>query len=416
MVASVLTRRTAWLVALVATFTMTVSYADRQTLSVLAPSVTKDLGISNEAYGWLGSAFSFAYLFGTPLGGWWIARAGARRGMISSVLAWSAVAALHAIVPGFGVLFILRLALGLTEGPGFPGAAQTVQRILPAQDRERGFGILFTGSSFGAMLIPPLASLIFRHAGWHVAFLLSAVVGLIWIPLWIAVTRSPAVRDRLDAVAPTTDEPRPAFGELVRHPIILRALCGVFAAAPIFSFAQIWGAKYLVSTFKLTQGEVGSYLWLPPVMFDIGAIFFGDRASRQRRPEGVPARALYAIGLALAVLLATLPLAETPWQSMFIMGIAMAGGSALYTLVTADLLGRMPGGSVSLAGGIMAGAQSLALIIYNPIIGRVIDHVGNYDAVGVGLAVWVIPGSLIWLLWRPPLRFEPRPGAGHTAG
>jgi len=103
-----------------------------------------------------------------------------------------------------------------------------------------------------------------------------------------------------------------------------------------------------------------------------------------------------------------LPLAHSPWQSMFIIGIAMAGASAAYALVTADLLGRMPAGSISFAGGIMAGAQSLALIIYNPIIGRVVDRLGSYDTVGIGLAVWMIPGSLIWLLWRPPLRFVPR--------
>src|SRR5215212_8817730 len=102
----------AWQVAIVATLTMTVSYVDRQTLAVLAPSVTKALNISNEAYGWLGSAFSIAYLFGTPLSGWWIDRIGARRGLVASVLAWSAVAALHAVVPGFGMLFALRLALG----------------------------------------------------------------------------------------------------------------------------------------------------------------------------------------------------------------------------------------------------------------------------------------------------------------
>jgi hypothetical protein len=128
MVAAVLPRRQAWTVTIIATLTMTVSYIDRQTLSVLAPAVTKALDINNETYGWLGSAFSISYLFGTPFAGWWIDRIGARRGLVASVFAWSAVAALHALVPGFGVLFGLRLLLGITEGPGFPGAVQTVQR------------------------------------------------------------------------------------------------------------------------------------------------------------------------------------------------------------------------------------------------------------------------------------------------
>ncbi|HEU4729832.1 MAG TPA: MFS transporter [Kofleriaceae bacterium] len=408
-----LTRRMTWFVAIVATTTMTVSYVDRQTLSVLAPSVTQALGISNEAYGWLASAFSASYLFGTPFAGWWIDRAGARRGLAASVLAWSVVAALHALVPGFGVLLALRLALGLAEAPGFPGAAQTVQRIMLPHERERGFGVLFTGSSIGAMLVPPLATLIYRHAGWRGAFLLTAAAGLVWIPLWLVATRSPAVRERL-GVAATSAEPRPGFLDLATHPITLRALCGVFAAAPVFNFSQIWGAKYLVRTFGLTQGEVGHYLWLPPVMFDAGAILFGDLASRQRRPEGAPPRALYAIGVALAAALAMLPLADTPWQSMLIVGIAMGGSGAAYTLITADLLGRMPAGSVSFAGGILACAQSAALIVSNPLIGSVVDQRGDYHAIGVGLAVWVIPGSVIWLLRRPPVRFARRaalPGA-----
>ena len=66
-VAAMLSRRMAWMVALVATFTMTVSYVDRQTLAVLAPDVTKALGIDNESYGWLQSAFSIAWARG---GGW----------------------------------------------------------------------------------------------------------------------------------------------------------------------------------------------------------------------------------------------------------------------------------------------------------------------------------------------------------
>jgi len=410
MVAAVLQRRMAWTVTLVATLTMTVSYIDRQTLSVLAPAVTKALDIDNETYGWLGSAFAFAYLFGTPVAGWWIDRVGARRGLVASVLAWSAVAALHALVPGFGVLLGLRLLLGLTEGPGFPGAVQTIQRVLPPDARERGFGILFTGSSVGAMLVPLLALLIYRHAGWRVAFLLTSAAGLLWIPVWIWVTRSRAVRERLDSAtaAAAPNEPRLGLGELLRHPVILRALCGVIAAAPVFNFSQAWGAKYLVRTFGLEQGDLGSYLVVPPLLFDLGAIFFGDRASRQRRPEGVPPRGLFAIGIVLALALGALPLAATPWQSIWIIGIAMGGSGALYTLITSDLLGRMPAGSVSFAGGVMACAQSLALIISGPLIGRAVDKLGNYDAVGVLLAVWVVPGSLIWLLWRPPVRFETR--------
>src|SRR4051812_3198272 len=119
-----------WTLAFVATLTMAVSYADRQALAFLAPKVTVAFQISDRTYGWLLSSFSLAYLIGTPLAGRWIDRVGARRGLTGAVLIWSAIAALHAVMPGVAVLFALRIALGLAEAPSFPGAAQTVHRAL----------------------------------------------------------------------------------------------------------------------------------------------------------------------------------------------------------------------------------------------------------------------------------------------
>jgi MFS transporter, ACS family, hexuronate transporter len=405
-----LPRSLAWGVALVATLTMAVSYMDRTALSVLAPTVTKAMGISEPAYGLLASAFSMAYLLGTPLSGWWIDRVGARRGLVYSVLAWSAVAALHALAPGFAFLFGLRIALGLAEGPSFPGAAQTVMRVLPPEDRSRGFGVLFTGSSVGAMLAPPLASYLFRLAGWRVAFLGTAAIGLLWIPVWIAMAWRPAVATRLDTPGPVGEPearaPRPAMHALLFHPIMLRALIAIFAVAPITGFVIVWGSKLLVRRFGLGQGDVGSYLWLPPLCSDAGAVLFGDLAARQRRAAGAPPRALFVATVMLSCAIALQPLAGTPWLSVTVLGAGMAGVIATYTLVTSDMLARMPASSASSAAGIIAGAQSLALIISSPLIGLAVQHYGNYDVVALALGAWVVPGSAIWWAWRPAVRFE----------
>ncbi len=393
-----ISRRQAWPVAAVAMLTLTVSYVDRSTFNVLGPTLTDALGMSDYAFGLLGSAFALAYLFATPLSGWWIARVGARRGLVASVIVWSAVAAMHALVPGFGVLFALRVALGVAEGPSFPGSAQTMQRALPERDRSRGYSLLFTGSSIGSMIAPPLASWLYRVShSWRIALLTSAAIGLAWVPLWLIATRRSAVGTQLDAPAPSVDgKPKPTFRELLNHPSVLRGVVAIAACAPATMIWGAWGAKYLATTYHVHQGDVGHYLWLPPLCLDVGAILFGDLYARTRKP-----RALLVAAAALACTIALVPWTHTAWQAVAIASLSIAGGGAMYTIVTADMMSRMAAESVSVAGGLIAAGQSMAVILANPLIGRAVDHFHDYDVVTWGIAAWVIPGSLAWLLWKP---------------
>jgi MFS transporter, ACS family, hexuronate transporter len=397
----VLSRANAWTVAIVATLTMTVSYIDRSTLAVLGPSVKSALDIDATEYGWLTSAFSMAYLISTPLAGWWIGRVGARRGLVGSVLLWTVVSALHALVPGFGVLFALRIALGMAEGPSFPGAAQTIQRVLPPHERARGFGVLFTGSSLGGMIVPPLAAFLFDLGGWRFAFVGTALAGLLWVPAWILVTRRSVVRERLDAVESFHHAEKPSTLALLRDPSMIRALAAILASAPIFAFSNNFGAIYLNHTFHVQQRDVGHYLWLPPLVFDIGSVLFGDLASRQRRAPGAPPRLLFAIALSIALVLVLVPFARSEWEAVILLGTAMAGGGGIYTLAISDVLSRVPAGSVSLASGTVACGQSLAMIVAAPMIGASFDGSGSYDRALWTTAIWVIPGALVWLVVEP---------------
>jgi ACS family hexuronate transporter-like MFS transporter len=382
---------------------MAVSYIDRQTLAALAPTVSKAFDISETQYGFLVAAFSFAYLAGAPVAGWIIDRIGARRGLFGSVLVWSLVAAAHALVPGFFALFFLRIALGFAESPTFPGAAQTVQRVLPPQDRARGFGIMFTGSSIGAMIAPTLATHLEKNWGWRMAFLGTALAGLVWVPLWLSFAwRSPA-REVLDDVDGPL-EARPSPLSVALHPAVLRGTIAVAAAAPVIGFVLNWGSKYLVAEHHLAQKEVGPYLALPPLFFDAGAILFGHFASvrARRRADGAPDRLLFGASMILAVSVALTPFGRTPLASMLLGGLGMAGGGGVFALLTADMLARVPPRCVSSASGMSAAAQSISYIVASPLVGKLIDVSGGYTLPFVLLGLWVIPGCVVWLLWKPP--------------
>jgi MFS family permease len=397
-------RARAWPLALVATFTMAISYFDRQALSVLAPTVTKSLRIDETQYGWLASAFSIAYLVMAPLAGRTIDRVGARRGLLAAVLVWSLVAALHALAPGFAILFALRMLLGAAESPSFPGAAQVVHRVLPPGERARGFGVLFTGSSFGAMAAPLIATFLEARFGWRIAFLGTAAIGLLWVPLWLRV----AFRREARAMLDLEPEPRQAPAaptrmiDVVFHPAVLRASMLVLATVPTVGFVLTWGAKYLTAHFALQQRDLGRYLWIPPVFYDLGSIAFGDVASRRSKRTGGNDRLLVAIAMTLAATLTAATSARTPMQLVAWISVAMAGCGGLFAILTSDMMSRVPPSSVSLAGGVAAAIQSLVLIVLNPTIGRVIDAQMSYTTTVLAIGASIVPFSLAWMLWKPP--------------
>jgi len=400
-----LTRAQSWALVLAATFTMTISYIDRQALAVLAPTITRELGSSETQYGLLASAFSLAYLVGAPLAGRWIDRVGARRGLLAAVLLWTVASALHALAPGFGALAVFRVLLGLAESPSFPGASQTVHRALPPAERPRGVGVLFTGSSIGSMIAPPIAVSLMSVFGWRGALLVSALSGLVWIPLWMGVAwRSPG-REVLDA----SPEPEvlaegatawSAWGE----PAVLRTLALIVASSPAIGFVLTWSAKYLVREWGVTQVGVAAFIWLPPLMFDVGSIAFGDLSARLAKhpsnARGGTHPGLIALSGALAAG-ATLAMvgATSPWMAMGFAGAAMFGGGGTYAMITADMLARIPSHGVSTAGGWCASAQALAFVVANPLIGRGVETYGGYGQVLVALAAWVVPGTVAWLVW-----------------
>ena len=397
-------RRLGWALTLVATFTMSISYVDRQALAILAPSITKELAIDDFSLGLLLSAFSLAYLAGAPFGGRFIDALGARRGLVAAVLAWSVVAALHAVVPTTGVLFGLRIVLGFAESPSFPGAAQTVHRALSPEDRPRGFGVLFTGSSIGAMLVAPLASRLAGAYGWRVAMLLVAVVGLVWVPIWLAVAWRKGAREILDRPHEVSAEPALSVRELLGKRDVHRALILIFACAPGIAFMLQWAAKFLTKHHDVDQTHIGDYLWLPPLFFDAGAILFGDLASRRRVRLGVaagPERLLVGVAGALAATLAFAPFAPTPMLATVIGGVSMAGGGALYALLTADLLSRVPASAVATAGGICAASQSIAHLAFLPLVGLLAKNLGSYTVAMISLGAWVVPGTIAWIVIPP---------------
>ena len=367
---------------------MAFSFLDRQTLSVLAPTVCRELGLSNAQYGWTGSAFALSLLVATPLAGLFLDRAGVRRGLLATVLLWSIAAASQGLAAGFGSLVIARAFLGAAEAPGFPGAAQVVRSVLPPRDVARGIGYLLSGTTAGALAALFVAVALEQRFGWRAAFFGVGAISLAWVPAWAIMSSRAA---SLLAVPPESSS-APTFS----HPAVVRAALFTAGVSPMLAFANLWWPKFLVARHGISQADVPWYGFLIPVAYDVGAILIGGTK-----------RLLAASALALAI--ALVPLAPSAWTAVLLAASAAFGLGGAFAISTAGALVAVDRSAVSRAGAAIATVNSLGFVVWSPLIGWSIDRTGSYTPALVFAAVAVAAGAAAWVSWTATAAPQSRP-------
>src|ERR1039458_2071962 len=85
-----------WTVCALLFFATTISYVDRQVLSMLAETLKTHIGWTDMQYGQITGAFSLAYATGLLLVGWLLDKFGTRLGFAIAVGLWSVAAMMHA--------------------------------------------------------------------------------------------------------------------------------------------------------------------------------------------------------------------------------------------------------------------------------------------------------------------------------
>src|SRR5438034_705516 len=184
-----------WGLCLLLFLATTLNYLDRQTLSILAPTLQDEMHFDNEALGWLFSVFYYAYTFAHFAVGFLLDRSHLRWAFALAVLAWSAVSAATGLVEGFVGLLVCRMLLGVTESPNWPAALRIVARALPPEERALGNGIFTSGTSVGALIAPGLILGLAAATSWRWAFVIVGSLGLAWLVAWLAFTARPELSD-----------------------------------------------------------------------------------------------------------------------------------------------------------------------------------------------------------------------------
>ena len=362
-----------------------ISYVDRNTLALLAPTILRETGLSGEQYGFIISAFSVAYMIGNPVWGRVLDRVGLRLGMTAAVSAWTVASAAHAFAGGFLSFAVARAALGFGEGATFPGGLRTVMQTLPAGSRGRGIAVAYSGGSLGAMVTPLIVTPIALWWGWRTAFWFTGLIGIGWLAMWALVSRRPDVRKM---------PPRSAAGARapgVRDPHFWAFVSAYALGAAPLGFVLYQAAIYLNQAMGKDQEFIGKVLWLPPLGWEVGYFTWGWLSDRFRNP-----RLLLAACAAL-----TLPLALVPWMTstplvLFELFFAMFVAAGFVILAVAYATEIYSSEHSGLIAGIGAGSWGAVVALIMPVAGRLFDQRRYEEAFLMAAAIPVI-GYIGWL-------------------
>src|SRR5262245_52033010 len=367
-----------WTICALLFVVTTINYMDRQVLSILAPTLQRELSWSESQYAFVVYSFTLVYAFGFLIAGRSLDRVGVRRGFATAVVVWSLAAigtALARTTAGFAAA---RALLGFGESANIPGAIKTVGEWFPKDERALATGIFNAGTNTGAILTPLLVPWITLTWGWRWAFVVVGSLGFVWLFVWLVLYRSPPATARSEDVEePSTRVP---WIRLLGMRQTWAIVAGKLLADPIWWFYLYWLPKFLDTTYGIKLAHVALPLITVYVIADVGSIGGGWLSSGLLKRGWTVNRARKTAMLLMA--LAIIPTALAPqvgsmWGAVFIVSLAAAahqGWSAnVYTLAS-DMFPPNAVASVSGIGG-FAGAMGGAL--FQLLTGRILDANGN---------------------------------------
>lgn len=185
-----MTRRRYWIYFLLFLFNV-ICYLDRTNMSVAGRSVASEFGLSPIQLGYLFSSFLWAYVLMMLPGGRAVDNWGAPRTAAIGAAVWSVAQMLSGAAVGFGTMILTRLGLGAGEAPTFPVSYRCVREWAPASERGLAVGCIQAGTMFGPALSAPLVAWLITTTSWRMSFVITGIMGLVWVGVWLALVSTP---------------------------------------------------------------------------------------------------------------------------------------------------------------------------------------------------------------------------------
>lgn len=369
------TSRRLWLIATLLFVGSFLNYLDRQTLSVLKPTIKAEFGLADSGYALLVNAFTFTYAAAYIGSGWLVERLGVRLALTLGIAGWSLATIGSGLAGSLFLLLVFRAALGLIEPIHFPSSMRALTLWTPSTRRATWMSVCGAGGTLGAIVAVPLIAWLAGKWSWHSAFVMPGVAGLALAAAWWLTYRDPA-RPAATSTAPDAALP---WTHLWKQPALWGIVISRFISDPVWYFCLFWMPGYFQEQRGLTLQESGYVGWIPFFAANVGGLglaIFSDRLGRRwNNPLQARVRLLVAVALAGPIAMLTPHMHGMGWTLAVLSVVGVICLTWLFTL--GPLVGdTFPVGNVASVWAIAGAFGATGAIIFNYSIGQLSSKLG----------------------------------------
>ncbi|MFN3510911.1 MFS transporter [Tsuneonella troitsensis] len=312
-----------WLIALLF-FGTIINYVDRQVLSLLKPTISAEYGWGDAEFAHFASASQLAAAGALLFVGWIIDRFGVKLAYGAAVALWSVAGMAHAVAATVSQFVTARVALVAFEAVNTPAAVKAAAEYLPIRQRTMGMGIVNTAPNIGNILAPLTVVPFAVIYGWKAAFIVTGLLGFVWLAAWIWGTRD--LRPLPRAARPEGTPVRSSYSEAFADRKTW-AIAGAKAITDMFWwFFTFWLPDLFNKVFNLSQTELVGPTALAFSMAAVGALtagkLFGVLLGKGRSVNAARKTSMLLYGL----IILPIPLAltvDSAWTAAAIIGLGL---------------------------------------------------------------------------------------------
>ncbi len=394
------------------------TYIDRVCIKAVAGDMQRDLGLTDQDFGWVFASFALSYALLEVPSGWLGDRYGARQVLFRIVLWWSLFTALTGCVPSFetaglslAMLVLVRFLFGAGEAGAYPNASRALRSWFPYSRRGFAQGMMWTFGRWGGAVAPSLIALFSMPYGWRGAFIGFGIVGAVWVICFVYFFRNspaehPGVNEAERALIQgkgEESEKLPISWRAMLQSPTLWCLSGMYLASNAgWCFFITWDRRYYETIHELEGGQLRIATSLPLFFGGVACYLGGLVTDRQvkvwgrrwgRTGQGALAYFLGAVFFLLALT------SDQPWVAVgslciasFFKDFAMA-----VSWSTCIDIGHRYSGTVS---GFMNMVGNLGTVIAPPIVAHLARR-GQWNLALVFSASMFLTASILWFFVNP---------------